>query len=100
MKLTNRKLKQIIREELTKVLKEDQDPWDEFEGALEKTKKKVKCPKNTREGKAMAKAALKEAAGKDETGDLDVMMKYCISETKRKGRRTLVVFKNGIRVVV
>jgi len=31
---------------------------------------------------------------------MDVMRKYCISEAKRKGRRTLVVFKNGIRVVV
>jgi hypothetical protein len=94
------KMNEARKEEATKALKEDQDPWAEMEGSLEKTKKKVKCPRNTRQGKAMASAALKEAAGKDASGEMDVMNKYCISDTKRKGRRTLVVFQNGIRVVV
>ena len=110
MKLTKQKLKRIITEEVKKALKEG--PFDDMDAALDKEKKapKVKCPANPQEAKSMAIAALKAVKGvKDQFKVMDILVGYCVSETKPrklKGREeevkpaTEVMFKNKARTIV
>ena len=105
MKLSKQKLKQLIKEELQKELKEG--PFDDMDAAFDKKKKapKVKCPANPQEAKSIAIAALKAIKGvKDEFKVMDILIGYCVSETKRgksKGQSaTLAMFKNKARTIV
>ena len=65
MKITKQELKQIIKEEISRALKEG--PFDDMDDAFGKEKKapKAKCPANPTEAKSTAIAALKATKGAD-----------------------------------
>ena len=108
MKLSQRKLKRIIKEEVAKALNED--IFDELDAELKKPEKKVKCPNKTN-AKPVAIKAIKEARAlppsrsqERKLKEADIYNAACISQQqtgKSKGQKAhKVIFKNGIYVIV
>jgi hypothetical protein len=86
MKITKDLLREMIAEEIAALREDD---FDDMDDVFDKEDKKVKCPANQVEGKAMAIKGIKESRGKDTFKEMEILAAICIKSVKTgKSKKT------------